>query len=191
MYSFWDSIDTTENIKRALYAIRGIRGLAALVLIVPMILMVLALAALSYHFDIHSTMVWTEKSVSQVAASTPSRLVSMIGYIVVALTVLPTLVELFLGKFAIHGIRFAQVLVFGMALFDMITDWPAVVAFFDGYKEVFDQLGILSVPAFYLIRLVWLFLASFGFESLTIVLSVVVLALFANMKSIPQGVHHG
>ena len=188
MYSFWSALDISDNIARALAAIRGIRGLNALILL-------LALAAINYglfwlvlYFDIGATLDWTQTAASIILPSIPLQYAEYSSYLVLSITLLPTLIELFAARFARAGIVIASGLVFAFALFDAITDWPRVVVFMDAYSEAFAFLGILRWPVFLVVRLAWLFMASFGFEAIFVVFAVTMLALSFNIQvKSPQG----
>lgn len=101
----------------------------------------------------------------------------MAAFITLGLTLLPTLVELFGARFAAVGIRVAAALVYLFSAFDMLTDWPRVVEFCGTFRERFDGMGILAGIGFWLFRMLFLFLASFGFELLLVVFAVCALAL--------------
>lgn len=100
----------------------------------------------------------------------------------------PTLVELFAARFALGGLRVAAGLVYAFSLFDAVTDWPRVVTFMDTYRRAFDGLGIFAGVAFFVARLLWLFMASFGFEVLFVVFAVCTLALLLNSRCSPRHV---
>lgn len=181
MHSFWDAIDISTNIQRGLNAIRGIRGLPALILFVVLGCINYGLFWLVWAFDISSTLAWSDRAAAQISAmvhnSAGAEIGQYAGYVVLSITLLPTLVELFGSIFAKAQIVFASGLVFALALFDMITDWPMVVQFFDAFTDAANSGGPFGWLAFYLLRIVWLFMASFGFEALLIVFGVAMIAL--------------
>lgn len=190
LYSFWDTIDVAENSKRGLQAVKGINGYAALLMLIPFSFLIIAFGLLSWYFDLSATSEWTQHAVKEIWKTIPESAATFIGWTVVCIIILPTLVELFMARFAITGIKFAAIIVFCVSLFDMVTDWPRVVQFTDGYKEAFDQLGFLSVPVFFAVRLLWLFLASFAFESLFLVFCVVWISLLFQTKRTPVTVNN-
>ena len=183
MNSFWGYIDLSDNLQRALSSIRGIRGINALLLAAALGFISYGLFWLVWYFDIGATLDWTSQAIAVIAPSIPPGMAPYAGALVLAITLLPTLIELFTARFARDGIVVASGLVFAFSLFDMITDWPRVVVFFDAYAGAFARLGILRWPAFYIIRLLWLFMASFGFELLFILFAVTALALLLQTRS--------
>lgn len=182
MFSFWEAIDVAENSRRGLQAVKGIYGSAAALMMVPITLLIIALGQLSWYFDLSATSEWTQHAVKEIWSTIPQTTAAFIGWSVVCVIIMPTLVELFMARFALSGIKFAAIVVFGMALFDMITDWPRVVQFMTGYAKAFDTLGMFGGVVFFVVKLLWLFLASFAFESLFLVMCVVWFALLANIR---------
>lgn len=181
MHRFWDAIDISTNIRRGLTAIRGVTGLPALVLMVALGFINYGLFWLVWAFDIGSTLNWSSRAAEQINAmvggSAGAEIGQYAGYVVLSITLLPTLVELFGSIFAKAQIVFASGLVFALSLFDMLTDWPMVVQFFDSFTDAADSGGAFGWLAFYLMRILWLFMASFGFEALLVVFSVCMVAL--------------
>lgn len=187
LYAFWDAIDVSENIARGLTAVRGVRGLNAIVLALALGIINYGLFWLILTFDIGATLEWTDEAAKSVdralgSSTIPLEVASAAGYVVLALTLLPTLVELFGARFAKVGIAFASGLVFAFSLFDMITDWPRVAEFFDSFRGAAEEAGIIGWALFYVLRIGWLFMASFGFEALFIIFSVCILALLLQSK---------
>jgi hypothetical protein len=179
---FFDAIDLSENLKRGLSAVRTITGLPALILAFALSALCIGLAPLIWYFDVGATLDWTNIAVRHLAPTIPAQLAAYSSVFVLILTLMPTLVELFATRFALVGIRVAAGLVYAFSLFDAVTDWPRVVAFMDAYRGAFDGLGIFAGLAFFVVRLLWLFLASFGFEVLFVVFAVCTLALLLNSR---------
>jgi hypothetical protein len=189
--AFWDAIDVSTNIKRGLTAIRGISGLPALILFAALAGINFGLFWLVWTFDIASTLDWSDQAANKIASMSNTSAAPMMGqyagYVVLALTLLPTLTELFGSIFAKAQIVFASWLVFAFSLFDMLTDWPRVVEFFDGFTMAADGGGPLGWLAFYALRIVWLFMASFGFEALLVVFAVCMVALLLQFSASRKG----
>jgi hypothetical protein len=186
LYGFWAAIDISENIQRGLGAIKGIKGLNALILL-------LALGAINYglfwlvlFFDVGATLEWTERAAFIIAPTVPPEFGQYTSYLILSITLLPTLIELFAARFAAAGLHIAAGLVFAFSLFDAVTDWPRVVLFMDAYREAFNALGVLSWPAFQITRLLWLFMATFGFEALFVVF-LVLFVLAIVLRSLRSG----
>lgn len=180
MKAFLDSIDLSTNISRGLMAIRGIVGLNALILAGALSLICVALAPMIWYFDLDATLYATDVATSVILPSLPYEWASAAGFIALALTLLPTLVELFGARFAQVGIRVAAGLVYLFSVFDAVTDWPRVAEFCAAYRDYFDGLGLAAGLAFWAFRALFLFLATFGFELLFVVFAVCALALFVN-----------
>jgi hypothetical protein len=177
LYSFWSAIDVSDNLMRALHALRGLHGMPAAIAAIPLLLMSYALAWLVLYFDVSSTYAWAVKAADKITPVIPPDLTPFAGYLIVALTLLPTLVELFSARFAAAGIAVAQIMVFVMSLFDAITDWPRVVDFCELYHPTFATLGRGGEVLFVAFRVAWLWMATFGFEMLFVVFAVSALAL--------------
>lgn len=174
---FLDAIDLSANIERGLTAVRGIRGLPALILGGALTLICVALLPLVWYFDIDATLMASDAALGVIMPSLPYEVASMAALVTLGLTLLPTLVELFGARFAAVGIRVASALVYLFSAFDMLTDWPRVVEFCAAFRDRFDGMGMAAGLGFWLFRLLFLFLASFGFELLLVVFAVCALAL--------------
>lgn len=180
MYWFFDTIDLGANLRRALNAVHGITGLPALILAVALTLVCVALAPLIWYFDIGATLTWTDKAITFLRPTMPTQLLLYGEIITLSITALPTLVELFTARFALAGIAAFKGLIYACSLFDAITDYPRVDAFLTQFQPQIDQLGLLAGPAWLLARVVWLFMASFGFEVVFVLAAVCALVLYIN-----------
>lgn len=177
---FFDTIDLGTNLRRALLAVRGITGLTALLLALALTTLCVALAPLIWHFDISSTLDWTDRAIAYLLPTLPGQLFAYGELIGISITVLPTVVELFTARFAIVGIAAFKGLIYACSLFDAITDYPRVDAFLTQFQPQIDQLGILAGLVWLLARVTWLFMASFGFEVVFVIAAVCALLLFIN-----------
>lgn len=178
---FFDMIDLGTNLKRALQAIRSVTGLPALVLAIALTILCVALAPLIWHFDINSTLTWTDRAVTYIIPTLPLELVAYGQIVAISITILPTLVELFTARFAIAGIAAFKGIIYACALFDGITDYPHVDAFLTEFQPQIDQLGLLAGPTWLVARIAWLFMATFGFEVVFVLCAVCALVLFINV----------
>ena len=188
MNAFLDAIDLSSNLERGLAAIRGIRGLPALILGIALALICVALAPLIFYFDIGSTLSATDVAVNTIIPTIPYEYASAASLVALGLTMLPTLVELFGSRFAVVGIRVAAGLVYFFSVFDAITDWPRVHEFMEAYRASFDGLGWFAGIAFWVVRALFLFMATFGFELLFVVFAVCALALVISSGMKPAAV---
>lgn len=180
LYSFWNLIDISDNINRAIKVVSGIRGTAATVMLLALVVLDYNLFWLMLYFDLGATAEWSQKASELILPVLPQDLIKYTSYLVVALTLLPTLAEMFSAAFARAGIIFAQGLIFSMTLFDAITDWPRVVTFCEVFRPIFAEMGQLSGFILIAFRTTWLFMATFGFEMLFVVFAVCLPRLFIN-----------
>ena len=166
---FLEFLDLSENIQRGIGAVRHVRGINAMIMSVVLVLLCIALAPLIWFFDVDATSDWTQAGMAILLPELPPEMQQMLWLIVMALTIMPTLIELFGSRFAIANISAAAWLVYMFSAFDAITDWPRVEQFWAAFRPAFDAFGPFGLPIFWTIRAVWLFMASFGFESLFVV----------------------
>jgi hypothetical protein len=169
----------SENLERALGVVRGLTGLPALVLACALTVVCIGLAPLVWYLDLDSTLQWTDTIITIVVPTIPAEFAAWVSVISLALTLLPSAIELFTARFAVR-IPAAASLVYTFSLIDMVTDYPRVRTLLAGYQPAFESLGLLATPAYWLAHPLLLFLASFGFELLLIVFSVTALVLFIN-----------
>ena len=177
---FFDSIDLSANIQRGLTAVRGVIGLPAYILGGALTLICVGLLPLVWFFDIDATLTAADSGINFIASSLPAQAAGAMSLVVLSLTLMPTLIELFGSRFAMANIRLAAALVYLFSAFDMITDWPRVRDFTASYQFAFNDLGFFATPVFFVFRLFFLFMASFGFEMLLVVFAVCALVLFIN-----------
>lgn len=181
MKAFFRWIDLSENLERALGVVRGVTGLPALVLACALTVVCVGLAPFVWYLDIDSTLDWTSTVITVVLPSIPEAFAAWVGVLSLALTLLPSAIELFTARFAAR-IPAAASLVYAFSLIDMVTDYPRVRTLLAAYQPAFESLGLLAAPAYWLAHPLLLFLASFGGELLLIVFSVTALVLFINAR---------
>jgi hypothetical protein len=179
---FFKAIDLTENLQRALSAIQGIRGTGAMVLAAALLLICCGLAPLAWYLDIDATLSWVEPTTEEIMPTLPENVMPYLSTLVLTITLLPSLIELFTARFAAQ-IPAAGALVFCFALFDAVTDYPRVAALLAQYESAYATLWIFGVPLYWLSHPLLLFMASFGFELLLIVFSVTAIMLLMNARA--------
>lgn len=182
MDRFFEMIDLGENIKRGLSAVRPVTGLPALVVAVPLTLISLLFASLAWHFDLAPTWAWSDVAVQKLQPTFVGPFADYVPLLVFTLTMLPTLIELFTTRFARANIILAQWMVYLFVLFDWVTDWPAASDFVNAYAGAFARLGWLAGPVMFIVKVLWLIMASFGFEMLAVVFAICALALYINAR---------
>lgn len=175
MEKFWDALDLSENLRRALGAIRGASGLTAGVMALFVFLVALLTGALAWHFDILSTIQATETVAANVSASLPYQVASIIPLFVLALTFSPTLMELGGAAFAKADILPFQWAVVGLSIFDIFTDAPTATSFLNQYN--WTAFGLFEWPAYAISWVIWLGMSSFFFEMISIISLVTTIAL--------------
>lgn len=186
---YYDFIDVNSNIERAEYVARRIgNGFHAFVNFVVMVVLLLFAIGLAWHFDFHSTYSAMEALINQVVSGLPVWLIGernpatgvtvassaavIVAIVTAAITVAPTLMEIFTSNLARANILVIKVFVLGFSAFDVITDIPTTKAWIATWQPSFDALGpILGFVAYWIAFFVWLAMATIGFQ-----LSVVIFA---------------
>jgi hypothetical protein len=176
---FFSAIDLTENLDRALLAIRGVRGTTAIVLALALLVICIGIAPLAWYLDIDATLSWVEPTTEQIVPTLPGSVLPYLSALVLIITLLPSLIELFTARFAAH-IPAAGAMVFAFTLFDAVTDYPRVAALLAEYEAAYASLWIFGIPLYWLSHALLLFMASLGFELLLIVFSISAIILFMN-----------
>jgi hypothetical protein len=180
----FDLMDLPENLQRGLFVVRPIKGLAAGIMAAVLFALCWLLWPWLWYFDIESTAVWSEAALTALGATLGSAALPMANsyasntaWFITGSTFIPSLVELFTVRFASGGIKAARILVLFFATFDLVTDWPRVSEFLDGFN-----LGLWGLA----LKVPLLLLASFGLESLFIVFLICGVALLFNVQ-VPVG----
>lgn len=162
---FWDLIDISDNLKRAERAARQVdNGLTSLVNMVAMIILVAVTGALAWKFDFESTMIGLGTLQGILLEGLPSSLVKFSSWLVFAITIAPTVIELFTAAYAKFDVKIIQIYVIAFTGFDLITDIPRAKGFTDQLQAHFDQLGVFSGLGYWIFFFFWLFLSTIGFE---------------------------
>lgn len=182
MNAILEAIDLGDNMDRAIKAVRVLRGVPALTLGAVLLLWCVPGGWLAWYFDLEPTLQWSAAAGDQVAPTLASEYRWLAPAIGVLLTLLPMLTEISFSKLAASGIRMAGMIVFVVSLFDVVTDWPRVAETADAawQRGLFEGLSVLAGPAFYLARLLLLFMATAGFEMLFVICLVCGVLLIKN-----------
>lgn len=169
-----DAIDISTNIQRCLHAIEHIYGLNAL-------FMFLALGYLNYwicrwawYYDIAATAQFAGEWIQGITNVGQAVDPLTLGQIISGATYVPTVVEMIGGLFARVNFQFARWLLYIVFLFDAYTDWPRVQATMEGLRPE----NTLWLPVFWFGRIVFLVMATAGFEHMLAVFTVVLISLF-------------
>jgi hypothetical protein len=186
---FLDAIDLSNNLTRALWAVNGIKGpvagIYALLIVLPLACVT---GVLAWIFDLRATLVASQSGVQWVMGNlnlTAEWLIALnvAAAVTFAITLAPTLFELGGPLFARAGITIAQAAVYGLCLFDAITDAPVTNEFLQQYAASFETLPqVVSTVVYGITFLLWLFLASYGFELLCVIFTIVSIKLLLNAR---------
>lgn len=167
---FWDLIDISENIRRASDDVisKVDDGFDSLVHAVPMIFLAMVAAVCAWHFDFEATLDGFASLRNTILPGIEAKTADLGGLIVLALTIAPTLGEIFTASYAKANIKIVQMLIIAFTLFDIVTDIPRTMKFMLDNGASFDLLpwGISTI-VFWFCFLLWLFMATIGFELLT------------------------
>jgi len=171
LLAFWDTIDISENLHRASRSVsRTPNGLNSAIHLPAMIFGFIFFASFAWFFDFQSTIVGMQSFQDLLVPSLPSQATKLTTLIVFALSLGPTIIELFTAGMAKENIKIVQITIIGMSLFDMITDIPRAYAF---SLQLWPQLDLLpwyfSYLSFWGFFFFWLFMSTFGFEVLTVI----------------------
>lgn len=173
---FMNLIDLSVNIQRGLNAIRGISGGVAALMIVGLTVLACGLAPLVWFFDLDATLDYAQPMIDQMIPTLPVQDAVAISYIVLGITILPTVVELLLPRIGAN-VQAAAFLVFLFSAIDAITDYPRVQSVLVAYKPAFETYGVAGMALWYPLHLVILLFATFLFELLFVLCVVLILAL--------------
>lgn len=166
--AFWDLLDLSLNVERALNAVRGLNRGQSIVMLVVLTIIEYCLGWAVYYFDYLPTYVWATQWAAKILAAAslanPELVVSYAAYLATGLTLLPTLIELIGIRFAISGMKIVGLLVWMFLIFDFVTDWPYVGEFLSVYKPYLAGMGLWAIPAEWAMSILFTLMASIGFE---------------------------
>lgn len=175
-HGFLSLIDLRLNIQRGIQPLRGLpNGLAAL-MIVGLTLVAAGLAPLVWYFDMSATLDYADPLIAQLIPSLPTPALASASFMVLTVTLLPTVVELLLPSIG-ERVPAAALLVFGFSVVDAVTDWPRVVATMAVYRGGFLRWGFWGDVLWAILHPVLLLFATFLFELLFVLCVVLILFL--------------
>ena len=162
----WDMVDISENMGRVEDWTTTIsNGFSAAVHAVVFFVMTVAALALTWYFDIQSTIEGMSSVTNTVVPSLPGQVAHLATWVVLAMTFMPTFLELFTSGMAKFNIKVVQVAIIAFTLFDMVTDIPRTYQLALGMWPQIDAMGWgISHITFWLYFIGWLFFATLGFE---------------------------
>lgn len=179
---FLNLIDLSLNIQRGLLAIRGVSGGVAALMAVGLTILACGLAPLVWFFDLSATIAYADPLVRELTPTLPGQFVAFATFVVLSLTLLPTIVELLMPRIGTQ-VQSAAFLVFLFSAVDAVTDWPRVAATMAAYHANFAQWGMAGNVLWFVLHPVLLLFATFLFELLFVLCCVLILALVLKISS--------
>lgn len=177
---FLTMIDLSVNIQRALHVIRGVRGGVAAVMIVGLTLVAAGIFPFMWYFDIDSTLDYAKPMIHHILPTLPVSSEVIGSYVILVITMLPTVVELLLPRLGAH-IQAIAFTVFACIGMDTLTDWPRVVTTMTAYKHEFDAYGIAGVVLWYPAHIILLLFATLLFELMFVLCVVLIIVLIVKI----------
>lgn len=168
MAAFWDTVDISDNLQRVMHVVHSVPpGWLSVGYGAGSALIGLLWGVCAWHYDFASS--WDAMTPVRIAIGTSIGGFAYATYLLAALTYLPTITELFGATFAKFNIRVVQLVVIALSIFDLFTDLPRVQETMNQFWGFFSQGGVLGGFGWYLVFAMWWFLASYGFELLTVI----------------------
>lgn len=163
---FYDFIDVNSNVSRAERVARQVdNGFTSLVNAAVMLVLFAVSLALAWYFDFESTFDGLEALREVVIPALPEATVHLASFLIIAITVTPTFLELFASGYAKANVAIIKMAVLGFSAFDVITDIPRAKAFIDSFQHHFDLLGpLIGWVAHWLVFFGFLLFATVGFQ---------------------------
>jgi hypothetical protein len=173
---FLNLIDLSLNIQRGIQTIRGVTGGVAALMAVGLTVLACGLAPLVWYFDLSATLDYADPLIRELSPTLPTTLVAFSTFVVLAVTLLPTVVELLLPRIGAK-VQAAALLVFVFSGVDAVTDWPRVATTMAVYRGGFEQWGIAGMVLWYALHPLLLLFSTFLFELLFVLCVVLILVL--------------
>lgn len=162
----WDMIDISENMGRIedwVFTISN--GFSSALHLGVFAVLAVAAGALTWYFDLESTIIGMSGVTNVVVPSLPGQVTHLASYVILAITLMPTLLELFTSGMAKFNIKIVQIAIILFTLFDMVTDIPRSYQLAMGMWPQIQAMGWgVSHLTFWSYFLGWLFFATLGFE---------------------------
>lgn len=161
--AFWDALDLSNNIERAIVAVRDVKGMARVAMLISLVIINYALFHLVWYFDLYPTLQWAKAWGSRIVP-TITWGIHLSQFIVLSMTLAPTLVELTSARFSRAKLKLMSILVITFIAFDFITDWPYAREFLKLHVDLFAQFGAFATLVEWIVSVLFAILASIGFE---------------------------
>lgn len=181
LHKFFDAVDIGENLKRMTRWLKDQPRdfISSVLILLGSALMTYVCALAAWKFDFESTYnaldVTREFILGTASASTEYQFPTSIqsfsfgGGAILAFTLFPTIMEIVGAAMAKAQIEFVRIGVIALSVFDIVTDIPTVTVFMMKHAAFFDSMGIVGTILYPIVFILWLIMATFGFEILTII----------------------
>ena len=168
LWYVWDMIDISENTHRMDKFIVSVRnGLPALLHFIVFAALSLVAFAAAWYFDFESTLKGMSSITDLIIPTLPKQTAQLTWWIILAFTVMPTLLEIFTAGLAKEDVKIIQLAIIIFTLFDAVTDIPRAYAL---SLQMWPQIQLmgwgLAHLTFWGYFLGILFFATIGFEIL-------------------------
>ena len=168
LWYLWDMVDISENMHRTdNYIGAQNNGLSAAIHAIIFLGATIAAAAAVWYFDIQSTLTGLSSVTDMIIPTLPEKIAHLSWWVILAFTVLPTILELFTAGVAKEDVKIMQLAIIGFTLFDAVTDIPRAYAF---SLQLWPQIQLMGWGIdwiiFYIYFIMILFFATLGLEVL-------------------------
>jgi hypothetical protein len=188
--SFLELIDLSLNLQRGMQAIRGVRGGVAALMAVGLTILACGLAPLVWFFDLSATLDYADPLIRELLPTLPEVVVGSTSFLVLALTLMPTIVELLLPRIGTK-VPGAAFFVFLFCVIDGITDYPRVAQTLAVYQAHFTPWGWAGWVLWAVLHPVLLLFATFLLELLFVLCVVLILALIVQIAAMDRAQRKG
>jgi len=176
MNRVWEELDLGRNVSKCLKIIRDLYGIQAGMIAVFTGLMCIGSATLTYFFDIRPTMDATAVVMAFINGNSEvPRLAPWYANLVsLSLTFTPSGMQM-VGVMFARDVRSFALIIISLSILDLVTDGPGTTAFLATLP--WEQLGVVQYLVYPVAWAFWLFVSSFVFETVTLCLFVITMAL--------------
>lgn len=170
LYQFFDAIDIGRNMSETEDdVIDGPSGSGALLYAFAYLVVAAVAGTLAYVFDLTSTWDGMNALTTFIIPQLPESGIQITQWLGLVFTIAPTFTQAFSAGLAKRKIPLVKWLVIGFTMFDIVTDIPRAMAFTLTLQEQFNQLGVFAWFGQTAFFIVWLLLATIGFELLFVI----------------------
>jgi hypothetical protein len=162
---FWDMIDISENMTRIEDWTETIsNGLASRINVFVFGTLTLVAFALTWYFDLQSTITGMTVITDRVMPNLPVKVEKYSAIVVLAFTIMPTLLEIFTAGLAKYNVKIIQIMIIAMTIFDVLTDIPRAYELAMSFWPQMETMGLLGPIVFWFFYGLIQLMATIGFE---------------------------